>query len=83
MTTTGDELLLALAEYSEALSEMCRERRAYSMTEATYTAHTSHGPTQIPKRIADAEMRWQRAKTALRDARRTRANHDPGDEDRS
>lgn len=83
MATTGDDVWLALAEYTDALSAMCRERRMRSMTELVYTAHTSAGPVPIPKRIADAELRWARAKTVLRDALRARANHDPGDEDRS
>lgn len=81
MAKTGDELLLALSEYADALSAMCRERTMRSLTEPTYTAHTSVGPVPVPKRIADAEMRWARAKTALRDARRAHVNHDP--EDRS
>lgn len=80
---TGDDLLLALSEYADALAAMNRERKMFSLSEPTYTAHTSHGPVRVPRRIADAEMRWSEAKTRLRDARRARANHDPGDEDRS
>jgi len=76
----GEGYWQALDEYTEALKSMCRERRVYSTTEPTYTLSTSAGPVKIPRRILDAEERWARAKTALRDAGRLLV-HDPGDED--
>lgn len=72
----------ALDEYTEALADMCRERRMHSLSEPMATVHTSDGPIYRPTRIMDAEMRWAAARTRLRDARRW-FEHDPGDEDRS
>lgn len=72
------ELRAELDEARRALRE--QQKRPAIEGEPMATWSTSIGPVQEPRRVADALVRWMKAKTALRDALRA---HDPGDEDRT